>query len=190
MTGHPFLHAFDAGGARRMKAAMRDVRTSGRAATVRACSAVGVEMNLRISLFKTGPAPFLLIRRASPPCAAARPGAPSVAFRAIDDGSSGFVLTDPEFRIEYANRAFLRMVNLESADAVRGQALARWLPFSDADRTRLGAVAAAFQATAELCATLRTELNFAYGVAVRAVSVPDEPRTPWGFCVRELGRLN
>jgi PAS domain-containing protein len=190
MTGHPFLDAFDAGGARLMRTRMRAVRADGGTMLLRVRSAVGVEMHLKLSGFKTGFATYFLIRRAPGARAAARPGAASVVFRAIDDAAMGFVLTDSEFRIEYANRSFSRMVNLEPAEALRGLALARWLPFGDADLARLGIMPACGQATAELSATLRSEKDFVYGVAVRAVSVPDEPLTPWGFCVRELGRLN
>ena len=114
----------------------------------------------------------------------------SPVFDAIEAASVGFLLTDDAFYIEYANQAFVDLVELATPAEARGQPLLRWLGLSPKDLLRLRDQELQRQATSVMTAHLLTERQTPRAIEVCAVAVPDEQTLRWGFTIRELPRLN
>ena len=104
----------------------------------------------------------------------------------------GFVLTESEFCVDYANQAFVEMVGAELQDDVRGNPLTRWLRLTEVDLARLHAHSIQRQATALLTVELCPTGKRARRVEVCAVPVADDHthNSYWGFTVDFLPRLN
>jgi PAS domain-containing protein len=115
---------------------------------------------------------------------------PSAVFCALDNSAMGFVITDSNFQLEYANRGFLDMIKVDSPHSVKGTALARWLGFSDGQITSLGEQLANRRAIGDFVTTLRVEQEAPRAVTIAVVPVPDGPNALYGFCIRELARLH
>ena len=193
LMGTLFLEAFAAASSQTLQFALATARTLGTAAATDVRSHAGAALTLTLSLFRTATGPYLLVH----PAAAAHPPIkrPSVAlsspvFDAIDEASVGFLIADSNFRVDYANRGFVRMVNLPSPEEMRGAPLTRWLTLSDDHLTDLHQQRLNRHAVGELNTTLRTQQDAVRRVEVSAIAVPDGQQTWWGFCVREVARLH
>ena len=137
-----------------------------------------------MSLVRQPPDSYLLIRLEAATARAGR-GAPSEVFDALDESAVGFVVTDAGLRIEYANRAFITMIGLESPEDVRGRSIARWLELSELDVAQLHEQMARHEAVTEIATALVADHESPRDVEVTAVAVPDELHPCWGFSVRE-----
>jgi PAS domain-containing protein len=100
---------------------------------------------------------------------------------AIEQSHAGFVVTDPDLRLSYANRAFIEMVGLASPEPPRGKSLATWLDLSQADLTRLHDQMARRDAVTVWKTMLRRSSLSAREVEVSAIAVPDGAERCWGF---------
>lgn len=106
----------------------------------------------------------------------------------LEQSPDGFVITDPEGRISYANRAFLDLVQVASDEQVRGQEFGAWVgrPGADFDvfltmLKRNGAVRLAMTAA-------RGMHGLATEVEVSAAWLPDSDHPAIGFMLRDVGR--
>jgi PAS domain-containing protein len=190
LVGTPFLLAFEESSAPALQSSLAAARGAGSADPVRVRTVGdGTYVDIKLSLFRANPQTYVLVRltAAAPD---ARASAPFAVFHALDSASVGFLVTNSGFLVEYANRAFVEMVELNSHAEVCGESLARWLKFSAVDMERLRDQMFERRAATLLCTSLRPQINAARGVEVCAVAVPDGPDTCWGFTVRELPRLN
>jgi PAS domain S-box-containing protein len=194
LVGMPFIDAFETSSAELLRRSLAIARAAGRASAI----AVRVRnlrapVGLKISLFRDAPDSYLLVRlREQPAQRRARASDPSdsAVLRAIEGASIGFLLTDVDLRVEYANPAFIEMLGLRSAEQVCGKSLAGWLELSAADLARLNQ-----RLLQRRAATLpRVKLQCTAGgspwVEVHAVAVPDGRDTRWGFTLRRGPRLN
>lgn len=191
LIGSSFIELFDTSGA---VAVMRCIETADAAgaAEVSCCTAGdGSELRLRLSMFRTDADRYLLVRLGRAAAYDGLPDAsPSPVFDAIEGASVGFLLTDSGFRVEYANQAFIDMVELLPPARMEGKSLVRWLELSASDLARLRKQMSQRHATSVITARLRTEHSTGRDVEVCAVAVPDGQHTCWGFTIRELPRLN
>jgi len=144
----------------------------------------GAELTARLSRVHQPPDAYLLIRLA-PFAGSSGRDASTEAFDVLDESPVGFVVADDGLRIEYANRAFIAMVGLESAEDVCGRSIARWLELSEYDIAQLREQMARGDAVTEFATTLVVDHDPAREVAVTAVAVPDAAHPRWGFSVRK-----
>jgi PAS domain S-box-containing protein len=192
LTGRRVAELFDPSSREALRHAMDTADTTEGAAEVICRSAGdGAELNATVSMARVQNDRYLLVRFACPSgVAAKRADAASPVFEAVDGALVGFLLTDAGFRIEYANQAFVDLVELTPPAEARGRSLVRWLALSAADLAGLRDQMLQRQATTVMTARLLTEKNSALDVEVCAVAVPDGEVLCWGFTVRELPRLN
>lgn len=193
LRGKRFDEAFDLANRPALRASILRAQTEGRASASGIRTFRGAEFKLTITSFQVRLRPHLIVNvTLNAPADAAYPVdfKPSAAFRAIDEASVGFLVTDSSFRVEYANRGFLALINLSSQLSVRGTALVRWLGLSPAQLITLGEQFSDRCAIDDLITTLQAERDAPRAVALSVVPVPDGPTPLWGFCVRELTRLH
>jgi PAS domain-containing protein len=153
----------------------------------------GAELTASLSLFRTAAEPYVLVRLTAPPSALLyRPRARgrSKVFDAIESASVGFLMTDSNFKVEYANPAFVEMIEASSVDEVLGKALVHWLELSAADLARLSEQMRRREAVTVLTTRLRSDEERSCDVELSAVAVPDEENACWGFTIRERAILN
>jgi PAS domain-containing protein len=151
----------------------------------------GVALRLGLSLLKTGSACYLLARLGGGR-RADRERTVSSTFQAIESAADGFVVTDIEFRVDYANQGFLEMVRLRGADEIRGMPLTTWFALSAAQRARLHRQLLEREATVKIRTSVRCSRNRVSEAELCAVAVPESGGQPacWGFCVRQLARVH
>ncbi len=117
---------------------------------------------------------------------------PSLVLDAIEKAPEGFVVTDPELRLSYANRAFIRMAGLDSLAQLQGNSLTLWLELTQADLTRLNEQMARREAVTVFNTTLRRSSLSTRGasleVEVSAIAVPDGRERSWGFRISVGGQ--
>ena len=194
LVGTPVTQVFVAASAHALKNSLAATCTQGSSRPVCLEARGGGSMlTAAFSLFRTASESYVLVRLTAPPSGVLenpRGSDRSIVYEAIEDASIGFLMTDSEFRVEYANRAFIEMIELSSLDELRGTSLARWLELSAGDLARLSEQMARREAVTVLTSNLRSEQNRSRDVEVSAVAVPDEENPCWGFTVCERPRLN
>ncbi len=189
LIGTRFLWAFDQGSRRTLRNRLAISRVTGSTKPINLRTADGaIPLRVTLSWFHSAPDSYLLIRLCR--VKGDRHGVPSVVFDAIDGGPDGFLIADGALRIEYANRAFLELIELESRSDVQGESLLRWLRLSEADCQRLHRQLLLRQAASLLSTQLRGGSCRARPVEVCAIAVPDGPQSCWGFGIRELFPVN
>jgi PAS domain-containing protein len=194
LVGERLTEAFVASGAVSLRSALsracRHGNSNLRSVRTRDGSA---ELSATLSLFRTGAESYVLVRLQAPPSAVRqiRPGhSRSKVFDAIDTASVGFVMTDSSFKVEYANPAFVEMVELTSVDEVLGKALVHWLELSGENLARLSEQMSQREAVTVLTTRLRSDQKRSCDVEVTAVAVPDQENACWGFSIRQRPILN
>ncbi len=144
-------------------------------------------LSLTISLFHAAAADsYLLVRLAAADGEASELAPDSAVFEAIEGAVSGFLVTDAELRVQYANPAFAQMIAVASPEEIEGESIARWLELNEEDRNQLQAQMARNEAVTELFTRLRSAGEPVRQVEVRAVAVPSDTDPCWGFTVREI----
>jgi PAS domain-containing protein len=192
LIGRPIFEAFHVSSAESLREGL-DFAASAQGMTGMTCrsAAVATELRAVVSWFRADADSYFLIRLADAAGGGSAPSTPiSPVFQAVESASVGFLLTDAEFRIEYANQAFIDLVGLADADEVLGRALEQWLQLSAADLARLRNQMGQRQATSTLAVRLVTQGRKAPDVEVCAVAVPDGRTLCWGFTISELPRRN
>jgi PAS domain-containing protein len=153
----------------------------------------GAELTATLALFRTAAQSYVLVRLTAPPSAVLhnlRGGSRSKVLDAIESASVGFLMTDSSFKVEYANPAFVEMIELSSVDEVLGKTLTRWLELSSADFARLSEQMSQRKAVTVLTTRLRPDQKRSRDVEVSAVAVPDQENACWGFSIRHRPILN
>jgi len=191
LAGTLFVAAFEKSSGAEVRRCLDLARSAGSASSAVLRTQHGsAQVRAQLSLVRSPSDSFFLVRLdpdvRRPVSGAAR----SLAFEAIDRAVVGFVLTESDFHIDYANRAFAQMVEAGSAAEVRGSSLLGWLRLTEEDLSRLRA-----QLTQREAATLLTTQLCPVGkrprrVEVCAIPVPDAVNQCWGFTIRNLPRLN
>lgn len=193
LLGSGFLESFEPACSPSIRRAMIDASETGRAEARGVRTTGGVDIRLKLSLIRSDGAAYLLAHpalRMDVDADVDSAAGSSAVLELLHESPIGFLVTDADFHIEYANRAYLRMIECGTQDAIRGQPLGRWLEFAQAHRARLELALIEARAVEELSMTLRCEQRPARNVSVCAIAVPDGRETRWGFCVSEPARLN
>jgi PAS domain-containing protein len=111
----------------------------------------------------------------------------SLVYDAIDSGAMMLAVTDGDLNLLYANRACLRLLEVEALQEVCGRPLSRWIEFSGADLQRLQAQMAAREMASIVPAT---HVARGQGLNALALAVPDESRSMWALIISERARVN
>jgi nitrogen-specific signal transduction histidine kinase len=204
LIGTPLLKAVDAARVGALDLSLECASRAGRAAPiiVRARDG-GMELSATVSLFRNPPESYWLVRLTANSHTDAdsdadtdggrdevheSPTSPVLA--AIEGATVGFLIADSDLRIEYANRAFIDMIEVGCLEDLRSQSLQRWLQFTTSDSARLNAQMCQRQAVTVLDTTLHSESGSTRHVEVHAVAVPDEQSACWGFSISARGPVN
>lgn len=196
LVGQPLTALFEADGAQTLLAALA---TADRAApsgdapsAAMRCRSAGrrVEIEVRVTLFRSGAEIFFLLHLAPIHGDMVPNMLESPVLDALESAAAGFLITDAQLRVEYANRAFLAMVDVPAAAEVEGKSLLRWLELTESDLAGLNAQMLQRQATSMLTVRLRSDRGSRLEAELCAVAVPDGDSACWGFTVRTLARLN
>jgi PAS domain-containing protein len=116
----------------------------------------------------------------------------SAVMESIEAAAFGFVVTDLDWRVQYANAAFVEMLGIASMHVPPEAPLTRWLQFSPAHLRALRRQVDERRATSEFSARLQCELGRVRHMEVCAVAVVpsgDERRNVhpcWGFTLLEV----
>jgi PAS domain-containing protein len=188
LVGKDWLGAFSAPSAQRLADACRHAWLANSPIQIEAESFAGARaLVAAITTFRVGRDAYLLVRLvlhdAMPESAGQRT---SAVLDALERMPTGFVVTDSRLQVDFGNRAFLEMVQLESLEQLRGRSLAQWLALTEADLLRLREQMSRRQAASVLVTTLHAGPVIGRSVEVTAIAVPDAPHPCWGFTLRLL----
>ena len=194
LVGRHFPDGFDPQGSRDVESLLAAVRTTGRGEEARAkLSVSGREFAISASLFRQHDALHFLVRlRPVGDAAAAARGVQtptqSRLFEVLERSPDGLVVTSPDGDIFTANRAFLDLAQLATAEQVRGQPLDRWLGRAGIDMRVLIGNLRQHGSVRLFATTLRGEYGSSFEVEVSGVSVANGEEPCLGFTVRNVGK--
>lgn len=183
---------FDESGKLAVQTLLVKVRGAGRAEDVQVRSADGKRtFRVAASLVRQETSSLFLVRLA--PVSTDLESAPlgleqSLVLQAVDRASDGFVVTDLDGRVLYANPAFLDLAQLASEEQVAHESLERWLGASGVDFNVLMANVRQHGAVRLFATGLRGEHGAAAEVEVSVVAVPQAEEPCLGFAIRNVGR--
>jgi transcriptional regulator PpsR len=190
LVGRVFPEGFDDAGMQALQALLGAVRATGRTDDVTVKSSDGTrEFVASASLFREERASFFLIRLS--PLNADRPSAPTQHSKVLEIVSSapeGFVVTDLNGRILFANRAFLDLAQLATEEQARNESLERWLGRPGVDFNLLTAQLREHGSLRLFATQLRGEYGSSSDVEICAVSVVDGEEPCFGFTIRDVGQ--
>ena len=194
LVGALLTEAFAASGAQLLKGALSRACRHGSSNPLRIQPRDGgAELTAALSLFRTGAESYVLVRLQAPPTEVLRMSEDrggSKVLEAIESASVGFLMTDSNFKIEYANPAFVEMIELSSVDEVLGNTLMHWLELSAHDLAKLSEQMSRREAVTVLTTRLRSDQKRSCDVELSAVAVPDQEAPCWGFSIRQRPILN
>lgn len=192
VVGRQFPEDFHTVSAPELKALLNAVRITGHAEDVPVrLGDRGPEFRVTASLFRQDNNSHFLIRltplqAATHESATAR--ARSTVLRALESSPDGFVVTEPNGRVLFANHAFVDLVQLATEEQVRGKSLDQWLGRPGVDLSVLIANLRQHGSVRLFATTLRGEFGTAAEVEISAVSVEDGPDACLGFTIRGIDR--
>ena len=192
LIGRLFPEGFDEPGSQALQGLLGAVRATGRTSEVTVRSADGVrEFVTSASLFREERSSFFLIRLM--PSNAGQlvstvPTQSSKVLEIVASAPEGFVVTDLDGRIAFANRAFLDLVQLATEEQARNESLERWLGRPGVDFNLLTAQLREHGALRLFATQLRGEFGSSSDVEICAVSVVDGEEPCFGFTIRDVGQ--
>jgi len=187
LIGSPFIQAFAEQSMSELSRSMASARRSGNAPRIglRARGARGRrDLGVTLSLVRVERDSYLLVHlqgTAFEPHDSAGGAGSSIVLDVIEQAAEGFVVTDSGLRLTYANRAFIELAGLDSAQQLLGKSLAFWLDLSQPDLARLHAQMARREAVTGWKTMLRRSSLSTREVEVSAIAVPDGNEPCWGF---------
>jgi transcriptional regulator PpsR len=192
LVGRSFPEGFDAEGQRAIEGLLAAVRVTGRGEDVRAnLQSLDREFLISASLFRQEDASHFLVRIRPASVQTVKPQATEERSKLLDvleNSPDGLVVATPDGQILTANRAFLDLAQLATAEQARGQPLDRWLGRPGVDmRVLLGNLRQ--NGSVRLFATsLRGEYGSTADVEISAVSVTNGEQPCIGFTVRNVDK--
>lgn len=192
LTGRSVTSMFEAASRPALEDLLAGVRATGRMAAGSARTAEGErEMAASVTLFREDRASYFLVRLT----AAAKNGleAPlneehSLVLDVVAQQPDAFLITDPEGRIQFANPAFLDMVQLASEEQARGEPLERWLGRPGVDFNLLTAHLREHGSIRLFATTLRGTYGTNVDVEISGVAVAEGEHPCLGFTMRDVGQ--
>jgi len=192
LVGRVFPEGFDDKSMLALQNLLGAVRATGRTDTVHVRSADGArQYSTSASLFREERTSFFLIRLASltgDGNAGALSKDKSRVLEIVASAPEGFVVTDLDGRIAYANRAFLDLVQLATEEQSRNESLERWLGRPGVDFNLLTAQLREHGSLRLFATQLRGEFGSTIDVEICAVSVVDGDDPCLGFTIRDVGQ--
>ena len=188
LVGCDWHEAFSQSCSEQVRTAARQAAASGTAVQAAAFGATsGAAMTATFSTFCVSKVSYLLVRLA----AAAVPDASygnisGDVLDALDEVAVGFVVTDGALCVEFANKAFLELVNQPSRADVECQSLLRWFNLAQADLVSMHRQMALREAGTVMTTTLWAGPTSGPMIDVTAIAVPDATSPHWGFLVQKV----
>jgi transcriptional regulator PpsR len=185
-----FVGHFGATSAQQLQTFLGDIRATGRDGNVRAKLAKGDrECHVAASLFRQENAALFLVRLSSgatlPEGGALK--ATSTLLQYFDAAPDGLVITEFDGRIVKANKAFIEMAQLGSAEQSRGELLDRWLGRAGVDFDVALANLRQNGSIKLFSTALRGEHGGTADVEVSAVALADgDHKQGFGFAIRNV----
>jgi PAS domain S-box-containing protein len=194
LAGMPLPTMLEARGPAKLRAALQTARTEGAASleTVR-FRGTTLDLRARLSLVRAGNANYVLAHLIPARNEAAVPEqlrGCSLVYDAIDSGAAVLVITDADFNLLYANRAFLRLIEVNALRAVCGRPLSQWLELSQQDLGRMQSQLAARETASAVSVRLRAGQHGRPVLQALAIAVPDGGQSMWAFSMRERSRFH
>jgi len=191
LLGAPILDFLRSGSGSDVVGSLMSARLEGssKLTDIRA-SVNGTALKATVSLVKSAGREYLLVHPRPITDRADDLENPSLVSEAIENASVGFLVTDGELKVLYANRAFLHMTGLACAAQAVGCPLTRWLKLSSDDFAQLSGQMNARESVTGLVKPLRDGSGRSRLVHALAIAVPDGPQSRWGFTLTEHARVN
>jgi transcriptional regulator PpsR len=190
LLGRLFPEGFDAASTQALHALLGAVRATGRTDDVTVTSSEGSqEFVASASLFREDRVTYFLVRLE--PLSIHRASASSMNSKVLEIVASapeGFVVTDLDGRIQFANRAFLDLVQLATEEQSRNESLERWLGRPGVDFNLLTAQLREHGSLRAFATQLRGEYGASSDVEICAVSVMGGESPCFGFTIRDVGQ--
>jgi transcriptional regulator PpsR len=191
LVGHLFPDGFDEPSTQAVQSLLGAVQATGRTNDVVVCSADGArEFRASASLFREERSSFFLIRLT--PLTAENGSMTatqdSKVLEIVASAPEGFVVTNLDGRILFANRAFLDLVQLATEEQARNELLERWLGRPGVDFNLLTAQLREHGALRLFATQLRGEFGSSSDVEICAVSVVNGEEPCFGFTIRDVGQ--
>jgi len=190
LLGRLFPEGFDAASTQALHALLGAVRATGRTDDVTVSSSEGSqEFVASASLFREDRVTYFLVRLE--PVNVHRASTSSINSKVLEIVASapeGFVVTDLDGRIQFANRAFLDLVQLATEEQSRNESLERWLGRPGVDFNLLTAQLREHGSLRAFATQLRGEYGANSEVEICAVSVLDGESPCFGFTIRDVGQ--
>lgn len=193
LLGRVFAAGLDAAGRQDLEAVFATVKVTGRSGTavVRIGGDATRECTASVALFREENSVFFLVRLAPAQVGMARQFAPESTSRVLEIvGASpdGFVVTEMDGRVLFANRAFLDIVQLTTEDQARTESLGRWLGRPGVDFNLLTSQLREHSTLRLFATTLRGEYGAMTDVEICGVAVPDGESPCFGFTIRDVSK--
>lgn len=192
LVGRVFPEGFDDKSTQSLQNLLGAVRATGRTDTVETRSIDGLrQFSTSASLFREERTSFFLIRLAAvngDGNGGAIPKQKSKVLEIVASAPEGFVVTDLNGRIVFANRAFLDLVQLATEEQSRNESLERWLGRPGVDFNLLTAQLREHGSLRLFATQLRGEFGSTIDVEICAVSVVDGDDPCLGFTIRDVGQ--
>jgi transcriptional regulator PpsR len=192
LVGRTFPEGFDEASNQSLQGLLGAVKATGRTDTVNVRSLDGTrEFSAAASLFREERSSFFLIRLASLDGSVGTDAIPTQKSRVLEIVASapeGFVVTDLDGRILFANRAFLDLAQLATEEQSRNESLERWLGRPGVDFNLLTAQLREHGSLRLFATQLRGEFGSSVDVEICAVSVVDGEDPCLGFTIRDVGQ--
>ncbi len=192
LVGRVFPESFDEASNQSLQGLLGAVKATGRTDTVNVRSLDGSrEFSAAASLFREERSSFFLIRLAALDGSVGTDAIPTQKSRVLEIVASapeGFVVTDLDGRILFANRAFLDLAQLATEEQSRNESLERWLGRPGVDFNLLTAQLREHGSLRLFATQLRGEFGSSVDVEICAVSVVDGEDPCLGFTIRDVGQ--
>jgi transcriptional regulator PpsR len=176
----------------RVQSMLDGVKASGRTDDAQAVLAEGGgAARVSASLFRQDGTLFLLVRLSRLATDAPTSVLPKMTWKLlklVENVPDGFVVTDADGLILYANAAFVDMAELPSDQQARDQSLDRWLGRPGVDLNVLIANLRQHGLVRLYASTVQGSLDTVSNVEVSAVSVMNSERQCLGFAIRNVSR--
>jgi transcriptional regulator PpsR len=165
------------------------VRSSGRSeeAPVR-LESQQAELRIGVSLVRQDGSSLFLVRLLTLHAEPVSGGEEGRLHEVLRDMPDAFMITDPEGKVLFANRAFLDLAQLATEEQARGQVGGRWLGRPGADLQVLLATLREHGVARLFSTSVRGEYGSVAEVEVSAVMAPPGTEPCVGLVIRDVGR--
>lgn len=189
LHGRTFPGGVAAAHARALEELLAGARAAGRAGDV-ALDFGGERGEVRVSAscFRQEADTLFLVRFIGASAAPAPAAAPDEFPPLLEALPDGFVVTGVDGTVRHASRGFLDIVQLASAEQVRGRSLGDWIGRPGADFPVFVAMLKKHAAMRLVSTAARGEHGSLTEVEISAAWLPDAPEPTVGFVVRDVGR--